>query len=317
MDVFTEERQAEIIKIIDLKGRISVEELARKFNISEATIRRDLKTISTAYPNIKRTYGGAIKKTHPLHGAFWHGGFESIDNNENISLLSVTEKDNEPDSEKITFPENLSKNEVTNSPFYKIDDIGEGALSVLSQKDRIIRESNIRIAEFAVSFIGENDKIALEAADVNVLLAKKIPQNLNIKLFTNSPTISSIMSNPLCAADVYCSGGFLNKDYNAFLDLKAIEFFNEFFTDKAFISIDAIDSNYMISTYLKEKAEVKKNLIKSAKEKIVLCNSANLNTTLIFNAGNLRYADILIIDKGVDENFLKDLKSVNLRVYVV
>ena len=93
MDVFTEERQAEILKIIDLKGRISVEELARNFNVSEATIRRDLKTISSAYPNIKRTYGGAIKKTHPLHGAFWHGGFESIDNNENITLQTKTEED--------------------------------------------------------------------------------------------------------------------------------------------------------------------------------------------------------------------------------
>ena len=198
--------------------------------------------------------------------------------------------------------------------FPNVNNFGEGTLS---QRDMIIRENNTRIAEFAVSFIGENDKIALEAAEINVLLAQKIPQNLNIKLFTNSPTISSIMSSSFCAADVYCSGGFLNKDYNAFLDLKAIEFFNEFFTDKAFISIDAIDSNYMISTYLKEKAEVKKNLIKSAKEKIVLCNSANLNTTLIFNAGNVRYADILIIDKGVDEDFLKDLKNTNLRVYVV
>ena len=314
MDVFTEERQAEILKIIDLKGRISVEELARNFNVSEATIRRDLKTISSAYPNIQRTYGGAIKKTHPLHGAFWHGGFESIDNNENITFQTKIEEDYRKDSGKITFPENFSKTEITNMAFSKVNNFGEG---ILSQKDMIIRESNTRIAEFAVSFIGENDKIALEAAEINVLLAQKIPQNLNIKLFTNSPTISSIMSSSLCAADVYCSGGFLNKDYNAFLDLKAIEFFNEFFTDKAFISIDAIDSNYMISTYLKEKAEVKKNLIKSAKEKIVLCNSANLNSTLIFNAGNVRYADILIIDKGVDEDFLKDLKNTNLRVYVV
>jgi DeoR family fructose operon transcriptional repressor len=314
MDVFTEERQVEILKIIDLKGRISVAELAVNFNISEATIRRDLKTISAAYPNIKRTYGGAIKKTLPLHGAFWHGGFESIDSRENTALRAGIEKDMHNDTGKVVFPENPSITGIKNETFYKGSEVDEEALY---EKEKTIRESNIRIAECAVSFIGENDKIALEASEINFLLAQRIPCNLNIKLFTNCPRVSNLMSSSLNNTEIYCSGGFLNKDYSAFLDLKAVEFFNEFFTEKAFIFVDAIDSNYMISTHLQEKAEIKKNLIKSAKEKIALCNSANLNSTLIFNAGSIRYADVLIIDKGVDESFLRDLKNTNLRIYVV
>lgn len=54
-----EERQQIILKEIEQNGKVIVSELAKKFNVSRMTIRRDLNEINLA-EMIKRTYGGAI-----------------------------------------------------------------------------------------------------------------------------------------------------------------------------------------------------------------------------------------------------------------
>ena len=73
MDIFTEERQKKILEVINEKERISVSELSQLFNISEVTIRRDLKTLHNRNL-IERTHGGAMKLPTVLHGLIWHGG---------------------------------------------------------------------------------------------------------------------------------------------------------------------------------------------------------------------------------------------------
>ena len=314
MDVFTEERLAEILKIMDVDGRVSVEELARKFGVSEVTIRRDLKAISSEYPSVKRTYGGAIKKTQSLHGAFWHSGFESFE----------TARDSNLNVKKEEQGGKIAQNATLNGSLPDLKTPGRSAFKTvfpevkkLSDQDKIIRENNIRIAEFAVKLIEENEMVTLESSDINNILAEKIPAGLRIKVFTNSPYITNLFSSAGSETDVYCSGGLLNKSCNAFMDLKAIEFFNDFFTDKSFIAIDAMDLSFMITTDLKEKADIKKSIIKYSKEKIGLCNSACLNTTLAFNAGSIRYIDAIVTDQSINKSFLEELKNTHLRVYVV
>lgn len=61
MDIYTEERLKKIIEILNKKERISVHELASTFNVSEVTIRRDLKVLKDK-KELVRTHGGAIKK---------------------------------------------------------------------------------------------------------------------------------------------------------------------------------------------------------------------------------------------------------------
>lgn len=57
--MYAYERRNEIKKILNERKTISVEEMAKKFYVSESTIRRDLDKIS-GDGRIRRTYGGAI-----------------------------------------------------------------------------------------------------------------------------------------------------------------------------------------------------------------------------------------------------------------
>ncbi len=60
MKIFVEERLEKILEIVNKNGRVTVPELAKIFNISDITIRRDLEKLENK-GYIKRTHGGALK----------------------------------------------------------------------------------------------------------------------------------------------------------------------------------------------------------------------------------------------------------------
>lgn len=62
--LFEEERQRQIVDYVLKHGRASVQELGRMFQVSESTIRRDLKELEDAR-HLRRTHGGAV----PLQNA--------------------------------------------------------------------------------------------------------------------------------------------------------------------------------------------------------------------------------------------------------
>lgn len=59
-DLMTVERQEQIVALVNRMGRVTVAELTERFNVSEATIRRDLASLAEANL-IRRTHGGAIQ----------------------------------------------------------------------------------------------------------------------------------------------------------------------------------------------------------------------------------------------------------------
>ncbi len=59
IDCLPEERQRSILELLTEQGRVVASELARKFNTSEDTIRRDLRELAAA-GLCKRVYGGAL-----------------------------------------------------------------------------------------------------------------------------------------------------------------------------------------------------------------------------------------------------------------
>lgn len=59
--MFNEQRQEEILKVLEEQGRVSVEELSKSLKVSPSTIRRDLEELE-GKGLLKRTHGGAIRE---------------------------------------------------------------------------------------------------------------------------------------------------------------------------------------------------------------------------------------------------------------
>lgn len=61
MKMFISERRQEIMRILNEKKRVTVKELSKHFNVSEATLRTDLNKMEED-GLLARTHGGAILK---------------------------------------------------------------------------------------------------------------------------------------------------------------------------------------------------------------------------------------------------------------
>ncbi len=66
--LFLEERQEEILKILNENGKVLVKELAEKFGVTEDSIRKDLGSLEMD-GKLKRTYGGAVPVREKLQMA--------------------------------------------------------------------------------------------------------------------------------------------------------------------------------------------------------------------------------------------------------
>ncbi|QUW21507.1 DeoR/GlpR transcriptional regulator [Sporosarcina sp. Marseille-Q4063] len=64
MSFLAEERQKIILEEIDIYGKVHVIPLAKRFNVSNETIRRDLEALVKTN-KLKRVYGGAVKTSYP------------------------------------------------------------------------------------------------------------------------------------------------------------------------------------------------------------------------------------------------------------
>lgn len=60
MPMFPEERHSQICSLIEVNGRVTVPELAKRFGVTEDCIRKDLKTLAAA-GKCQRVYGGATR----------------------------------------------------------------------------------------------------------------------------------------------------------------------------------------------------------------------------------------------------------------
>src|SRR6516164_5660743 len=60
------QRQSEVIKLLEIKGQMSVSEISDYFNISEDTVRRDLDALAQKGA-LTRTHGGAVTITALVH----------------------------------------------------------------------------------------------------------------------------------------------------------------------------------------------------------------------------------------------------------
>lgn len=64
--MFMEERHNEILHILENSGKVIVNDLSKKFNVSKDCIRKDLKILENNNM-LRRTYGGAVSIRKPAH----------------------------------------------------------------------------------------------------------------------------------------------------------------------------------------------------------------------------------------------------------
>lgn len=252
-------RQSEIIGILDGEGLATVTELSERFGVSEMTIRRDLLDLEVA-GLVRRVHGGA---TRSLGRAF------------------------EP-------------------PFR----VRSASASPAKQA----------IAKAASKYISEGDAIGL---DVGSTVLEMVPEFVpvdNLTVVTASLRVANKVSE-LHALErsirLIVTGGVVRADELSIIGQRAVEAYREIRLDTAFISVGGLSLEGGATEFNLEDAEVKRAMIASSRDVIVLADSSKFHQTGFAHVMDLERATKVITDSDLDAHTRAELEDAGVALEVV
>ncbi|KHE68364.1 DeoR/GlpR family DNA-binding transcription regulator [Halobacillus sp. BBL2006] len=176
-----------------------------------------------------------------------------------------------------------------------------------------VSQEKQKIGNKAASLIQFGDKIILDTSTTVQACADKM-EAMECTVITNSINQAEILSNKK-HVNIQLLGGALQKEHRFLFGTSVIERLRKFHVDKAFIGVVGISENGLTIAH-EEDGMVKKNMIRQAKQVIVLADHTKFGVTEFFQFAALEDVDLIITDKAPEPDFqhLLDQNEVELLV---
>lgn len=157
------------------------------------------------------------------------------------------------------------------------------------------RDSKMRIARQAAEVAGRYQTVALDIGTTTLFMAEELVKYERLKIFTNSVRVAHALGRHSQAPEVYLAGGMMRDDEMAIVGPSAIEQFQQFWFDIAFISASGMTSQGIYDGALDE-SEMKRVLIRRSGYKVLLCDAAKFQHMSLVHVAQLQDINMLITD---------------------
>lgn len=178
------------------------------------------------------------------------------------------------------------------------------------------QEEKRRIAEAALSFVHERDTILLDSGTTTMELAKLLGRFNSLMVATYDLYIASELST-MNNISLVVAGGMLRHKSNTMVGYFTEKVINEIHADRFFLSADAIDVDHGCMCYSIEEISVKKSMIGSAKEVVLLGDHTKFETIAFINVCSLNEIDTIITGSEIDPLRLARLREMGINVILV
>ena len=102
-----------------------------------------------------------------------------------------------------------------------------------------------------------------------------------------------------------------------FVDEDAIKTLSNVYCHKMFFGADGFDPEYGMTCGSMEEAEITRQMMKSSRQCIMLCDSSKLGKKGFARISGMDEVDVLITDSGLPEKTKEDLEALGVKVLLV
>ncbi len=177
------------------------------------------------------------------------------------------------------------------------------------------RESKMLIARLAAEVAGRYQSVALDIGTTTLCMVDDLVKYERLKIFTNSVRIAHALGRCAQGPEVYLAGGMMRDDEMAIVGPSAIEQFQQFWFDIAFISTSGITSQGIYDSALDE-SEMKRVLIRRSGYTVLLCNAAKFQHMSLVQVAQWQDIDLLITDSEPPAVLATALELANVKVMI-
>ncbi|MBP2448450.1 DeoR/GlpR family DNA-binding transcription regulator [Rhizobium leguminosarum] len=172
-----------------------------------------------------------------------------------------------------------------------------------------------RIAEVAASMVEEGDSLALDVGSTVLELAKQLSKRRGLTIVTPSVRILNHFINNKDIR-LIVTGGILRNGEESLVGDLAAQAFRGLFVDKLFLGVGGLDAQNGLTEYNWDDALVKRAMIGSAKEVILLIDSSKFGRSAFAKIAELRDIHVVVTDVRPPPELLQKLEENKVRVIV-
>jgi DeoR family glycerol-3-phosphate regulon repressor len=158
---------------------------------------------------------------------------------------------------------------------------------------RVQQAAKQRIAEAALEFVHKRRTVALDVGTTTYLLASRLVDQPDLKVFTNSLRIAALLGEH--KREVFVPGGQVRGDEMSLCGPSALTQFEQMWFDVAFIGVSGVTADGLFD-YSLEDSEMKRVYVRRSKLKIALCDASKFHHLSLVQIAPLEAIDVLITD---------------------
>ena len=187
--------------------------------------------------------------------------------------------------------------------------------SVSQRKTQFTKEKQ-RIAAKAVEYINSGETIIMDSGTTTFWMVNHLHDFVNLSVWTNDMYIAfELLSQD--EVEVIMLGGKLRKKYYNTMGVLTNQILNNVHVDKLFIGVDAINVDGGLMVYSPEEAELKRQMIQTAKETIVLCDHSKFEKMALMSFCPIDQVQKIITGKETDPKMVSMISKMNIEMDLV
>jgi DeoR/GlpR family transcriptional regulator of sugar metabolism len=171
----------------------------------------------------------------------------------------------------------------------------------------------------AAELIYDGDSIALDVGTTTLEIVKGLRGKRNLTIVTNSLQIANMIVDNLSLevnARLILTGGVVRPQELSMIGDMSERAYQGFHVDKAFIGIGGISLEDGLTEYNLEDASIKRMLVASAREKIVVADSSKFGVTTFASVAPLKSVDRIVTDAAVPLDMIEKIQNMGVEVIV-
>ena len=186
----------------------------------------------------------------------------------------------------------------------------------LNERAALNLEAKQRIGKAAAQFVQPGDTIIMDAGTTVVEMAPHLTGIAPLTVVTNALNVALAIGSA-SEAQVILLGGMLSREASSTVGPLAEQTLADLSVQKLFLGTQALDLQDGLTDTTLEIAQVKRAMIKAAKQVILLADSAKWNHTGFIKVAQLTEVDMLISDDKLPKTARAAIEQLGIQLLVV
>lgn len=168
----------------------------------------------------------------------------------------------------------------------------------------------------ATQFVKPGDTILIDAGTTNLEFARNLPEISPLTVVTNALNVATQVG-ALCEVNVILLGGLLSRKTVSTIGPNIVRELEDIVVSKLFLGIHAVDPETGLTDVSLEIAQIKRAMIKAAKQVILLADSSKWGKNAFVKIMPLSAVHVVVTDSNLSEETQKAIKDHGIELFLV